>query len=579
MRNLLIIGLSAATLCGCTDNALYPDLELPATITGNTYQSLARQSRSLSLDASSRILLNAWGGLQADNEVLSYSGQQWETSNTLNWHETEETACITALHPVYPDLTYTEENLYENGTLQDILFVKNDFPARQAIRFQFKHLFSSLTLHLTGILKESFQKLEIKCPVVVSSVDAITTQVALDYNKEHTTSIVQPEASGIYSLIIPPAENVPITITIYTSDKMYTTQLPTRSYTGNQDYQYKIKVTEQQGPGIATAEEFIAFSILINSKITTEYNGKTLKDFGETIDGVTTYRLLNDIDFEGVNCSKLEHIGNTSRYFNDIFDGQGYTISNLTLKSAYSTTGIFGHVGKTGVIKNLHAKSCGATITGSSSSGAGVIAGLSLGTILNCSVENCTLTSAQGLPLGGIVGASQNAIINCQVQNSVLNSLNSTGGIAGSSSGVVLNCFSVYNKIESDDSYYGGICGMSINNPTIISNCYIYSLSLKKKSYCGLIVGAAKSSTITHCYYTSSGTIGLTGSNKDTSNNKLSDNISYNSNFTDTANGIPIYELLNQWIDTEAPTLYPDITFLRWEKDEENNLPAIFMDR
>lgn len=579
MRNLLIIGLSTAALCSCTDNVLYPDLELPATITGNTYQSLVRQSRSLSLDANTRILLNAWGGLQADNEILSYSGQQWETSNTLNWHETEETACITALYPVYPDLTYTEENLYENGALQDVLFVRDDFPARQTIRFQFKHLFSSLTLHLSGILKESFQRLEVKCPVVVSAVDATTTQVSFNYNKEHTTSFVQPNASGTYSLIIPPAENVPITITIYTSDKMYTTQLPTRSYIGNQDYQYKIKATEQQGLGIATAEEFIAFSVLINSSRTTEYNGKTLKDFGETIDGVTTYRLLNDIDFEGVNCSMLEHIGNNNNHFNDIFDGQGHTISNLTLKSASMTTGIFGHVGSTGIVKDLHVKSCNATITGSSSSGAGVIAGINLGVILNCSVEDCTLTSTQNILLGGIAGSSQNAIINCQVQNSVLYSPNSTGGIAGNSSGIVLNCFSAYNKIETKSNYGGGISGISISAPTTFSNCYVHDNTLKQSNSYGLIAGAAKSSTITHCYYYSSKTMGLTGSNANTSKNELSDNISYKSNFTDTANGIPIYELLNQWIDTKAPTLYPDITFLRWDKDEENNLPAIFIDR
>lgn len=39
---------------------------------------------------------------------------------------------------------------------------------------------------------------------------------------------------------------------------------------------------------------------------------------------------------------------------------------------------------------------------------------------------------------------------------------------------------------------------------------------------------------------------------------------------------IPIYQLLNQWIDETAPTLYPDYTFTRWT-DGGESLPAIFI--
>ena len=47
-----------------------------------------------------------------------------------------------------------------------------------------------------------------------------------------------------------------------------------------------------------TAEDWIAFSQLINSNTFTQYKGKTLDDFGETMNGITTYYLLNDIDFK-----------------------------------------------------------------------------------------------------------------------------------------------------------------------------------------------------------------------------------------------------------------------------------------
>lgn len=354
--------------------------------------------------------------------------------------------------------------------------------------------------------------------------------------------------------------------------------MPTRSFSGNQDYRYKIKVAEQQGPGIATAEEWIAFSVLINSSNTQEYNGKTLKDFGETVDGITTYRLLNDIDFEGVDCSKLEHIGKqATRSFNNIFDGQGHFISNIPLATSYGVTGIFGYIGDNGIVKNLHAKSCNATISAnvSSKTGVGVIAGSNSGIITDCLVEDCTIKSALSTVLGGIAGSSLNTIINCEVRNSTFQSINSTGGIVGNSSGTVLNCFSVNNSIKSSSYYGGGICGASTTSPTTIHNCYTYDITLNQNQSHGFIIGSAKSSTITHCYYPNHTYWKMIGPNSASINNETSNNASYDSNFIDDTNGMPVYELLNQWIETEAPTLYPEFTFTRWT--EGGNLPAVFI--
>lgn len=66
-----------------------------------------------------------------------------------------------------------------------------------------------------------------------------------------------------------------------------------------------------------TAEDWIAFSQLINSNTFTQYKGKTLDDFGETMNGITTYYLLNDIDFKDVDCTELKQIGyaQTNYYF------------------------------------------------------------------------------------------------------------------------------------------------------------------------------------------------------------------------------------------------------------------------
>ena len=321
--------------------------------------------------------------------------------------------------------------------------------------------------------------------------------------------------------------------------------------------------------------------MLINSSTLKEYNGKTLNDFGETVDGITTYRLLNDIDFKGVDCSKLEHVGkNSNRRFENIFDGQGHTISNLTLITSDGFTGIFGYIGDNGIVKNLHASSCNATIPADASSktGVGVIAGSNSGIITDCFVEDCTIKSALGTVLGGIAGSSKGTIINCEVCNSTLQSNSSTGGIVGNSdNGTIFNCFSAKNTIKAGkNGYGGGISGASTNSPTTIHNCYTYDITLTKNLSHGLIIGTAKSSTITHCYYLYSTYWKMIGPNSASINNETSNNASYDFNFIDAINGMPIYELLNQWIETEAPTLYPEFTFTRWT-DGGGNLPAVFI--
>lgn len=279
-----------------------------------------------------------------------------------------------------------------------------------------------------------------------------------------------------------------------------------------------------------------------------------------------------------MDCSDLLHIGEDgfNKGFEDIFDGKGYTLSNLPLKISDKYIGIFGSISKTGIVKNLHAKACNAKDTKATEKVryAGVIAGSNLGIISDCSVENCTLTSTQNTYIGGIIGSSQNMIANCYVQNSVLKSSFPTGGITGINSGDILNCFSAYNQINSNGSNGGGISGNAQTSLNTYKNCYIYSVSLKNNSKHGLIIGHAQLATITHCFYPSSNDMDLIGQGSLTNN--VSNNFTYTSDFTETESGTPIYELLNQWIDTEAPTLYPDFTFTRWT-DGGSTLPAVFI--
>ncbi len=583
--------LSVIALHSCTDNTLYTDSPCEAIITGDSYKAAFAENSSAnqfsSLETGSRILLNAFGGLKAANQVLTYSGTHWNGLNDFYWSDVTGEAKITALYPVYDDLAYTEENLYEEHSLRDVLYIHESYSFKEAINFHFKHLFSLLTLHLSEELQSGFEGIEISSPSVVLQIVPETAEVVLDDSRSHSTSISVPSLSGDYSFIVPPAENSSIAVTVRTGGKQYITQLQSRSYGSNEEYKYNLKTSEKM-PGILTAEDWIAFSKLINSNKLTEYKGKTLKDFGETVGGVTTYRLLGDIDFTGVDCAELEQIGyaKTDSYFSDIFDGQGYTLSNMQLKPYWGTTGVFGAISTNGIIKNLHVKSCNVNITKQSDStkeGTSILVGRNSGKILDCSIKDCNITanptkSNQAAPTGGLAGNSTGEIINCHVNNINIHikyesktiTKQEAGGLIGFCQGVILNCYSANNTIRNQESYTGGICGKT--STAHIENCYIYSLDIVKNKG-GLFVGTSANSNFTHnCYY--GVTIPIIGR---VNGDQTSRNIQYTNDFTDASN-TPVYQLLNQWITDIASTLYPDYTFTSWTSGGKD-FPAIFIER
>lgn len=128
--------------------------------------------------------------------------------------------------------------------MEDILYVKDEFPAGNSIHLQFKHLFSLLTLYLDRDLQTNLQKIEITCPAVSSIIPKSAEIVPAD-NETYTTTIAQVSPSGNYSFIVPPVKNMVIAINMVTNGKKYTTQLETKSFTGNKEYTYHLKTSEK----------------------------------------------------------------------------------------------------------------------------------------------------------------------------------------------------------------------------------------------------------------------------------------------------------------------------------------------
>lgn len=200
------------------------------------------------------------------------------------------------------------------------------------------------------------------------------------------------------------------------------------------------------------------------------------------------YLLLNDISLNE-NFTPLNAFSGT-------FNGNGYTISNLTITAGNSTApenaGLFSEISSTGIVTNLNIKSV--NINGQFAN-VGAIAGINNGTINRCTVVDgqivSTLTNAN---VGGVSGktvystASTGRIdrtysaLNLQAQATNSN----VGGLTGlNDGGIVINSYSTNFKAEdkisalASNSNVGGLIGYNkyhlkngIYYLTTVKNCY-----------------------------------------------------------------------------------------------------------
>ena len=184
--------------------------------------------------------------------------------------------------------------------------------------------------------------------------------------------------------------------------------------------------------------------------------------------------LVADIDLENKAWTPIGQTGATQ--FQGIFDGQGYTIKNLSIDSSAQTganysSGLFGWLNKA-TVKNV--KVDGATVIGNHN--VAVIAGYletSGCTVSNCSVTNATVVAkhanddACGDKVGVIVGHAGNAgvkVENCTAADSTVTAGRDAGQIVGAAiTANVVNCTATNVTVTA-----GGDCtGANINNAVI----------------------------------------------------------------------------------------------------------------
>lgn len=156
-----------------------------------------------------------------------------------------------------------------------------------------------------------------------------------------------------------------------------------------------------------------------------------------------TVRLAADLDLTGAAFTPIPTFGGT-------FDGQGHTISGLSLTANGSKQGLFRTIQPGGVVENLNVS--GTVAPGGSQTNVGGIAGVNGGTIRSCTFSGPVSGKAA---VGGIAGRNQETgqIADCAVSG-VIQGESGTGGIVGRNLGVLLMCSSSasVNTSERGDS-------------------------------------------------------------------------------------------------------------------------------
>ncbi len=201
-----------------------------------------------------------------------------------------------------------------------------------------------------------------------------------------------------------------------------------------------------------------------------------LLDFAKRVNnGKTTLNakiVVEKIDASASNPNSLEYdaqttawtpIGNSSSPFTGTFDGNGCTIKGLTIKSTGDYIGLFGYVGKDGIVQNVYLE--GGSIKGNNYVG-GVV-GFNGGKVSNC--YNAGDVEGRGNFVGGVAGVNGGTVSNCYNAGDVEGLDSSVGGVVGFNGGKVSNCYNA-GDVEGRGNFVGGVAGNNSNGR--ISNCY-----------------------------------------------------------------------------------------------------------
>lgn len=234
---------------------------------------------------------------------------------------------------------------------------------------------------------------------------------------------------------------------------------------------------------ISSAAQWIALA-----NVKDEPTGGTDSPNRQQVAWSKNYRLTADIDFSKLTAAeqtKTKSIGRITYPFMGEFDGQGHTITGLTLSN--NDSGLFWYTGATAYIHDL-------TIEGANvlfSDNAAVLVHNNYGRMEKCAVVNTNITADTGAVLGGMVSRNYGIIRSSYVQGGTLtsNSLTATGhaGFVGANEagGLIEGCWTSM-AVNTTSEYAGGFVGLGYGGT--IRNCFALG-NVSARGYSGGFVG------------------------------------------------------------------------------------------
>lgn len=251
-----------------------------------------------------------------------------------------------------------------------------------------------------------------------------------------------------------------------------------------------------------------------------------------------TYAVANRIDASATAANPFTPIGDAETPFTGRFAGiggvdaqgklTGGTIDGLTVSGNWLDTGLFGVIGESGKVENLHLTNT-VVSAGASTRNAGMLAGSNYGGIWNISVQGTvtsTTTASTGVTggFGGMVGSNQGEMTNVGAIATVVAWGPSTSGyidagaLVGRNSGTIRRGFSAGEVRATFSSpsttYLGGLVGWNSGGNIYDSYSTAAVMGTGTYGYAGALVGVTGGGEIDGTYAT--GFVSLTGSNNTT---------------------------------------------------------------
>ncbi len=172
--------------------------------------------------------------------------------------------------------------------------------------------------------------------------------------------------------------------------------------------------------------------------------------------------LMDDINASGTASGEgFTPVGDDSTPFTGSLDGNGFTISDLTInRSAESNVGLFGVIDNGASIENVRIE--GADVTGGTQ--VGILAGVNNGDI----IQSYSTGSVSGTDdVGGLVGQN-NGLIQLTFSSATVTGSNNVGGFVGNNSATILSAYATGNVTGAlGSTNVGGLVGMNASTGEI----------------------------------------------------------------------------------------------------------------